>query len=416
VRTAPLLRVLWWVSLLFLVLWVCAALWPRQIPQEASQYFDASNLARSLRRARLAYLNSGLSSIASLGVLHALARRSSKGPLLSAFSGSRWGPGTAAILGLALGAGAALLFSLAGLPFGIYGYYLDRSFGLTPMTLSAYLVDYAKSTVLSVLQYGASGMFAAWAMVRFSRTWHWVLAGSFLVASLVLTYLYPVVIAPAFNTFRPLEEGQVLQDVRDLSEAAGMHVDQVLVMEASAKTSRANAYFAGVGRTKQVVLYDTLLQSHTREETRLVVAHELAHWRFGHLVKSTLLSSLAVLASLLVFRYAIVGYSSGNASDINMQDHGGTGPLTVERLLVLLFVFATLAGYVLNPVGAYVSRRHERQADAYALTITRDAEAFIGSQVSLAQTNLADVQPPQFIYWYAATHPSTLERILSAAR
>ncbi|MGE5580516.1 MAG: M48 family metallopeptidase [Bacillota bacterium] len=415
-RAGPLLKCLWGLSLILLALWIYSALWPRQLAADASRYFDPLTLERSLRRAKLSYLNSGLASVASLAVLYALYRWSSKGPLLSHLVGAQFGPGRAALLGLGLGAGAALLFSLTGLPFGVYGYYLDRAFGLTPMRLPVYLLDYAKNTAFSVLQYAASGMFAAWAIVRFPRAWHWALTGSFLAASLLLNYLYPVVIAPAFNTFRPLEEGPALQDVRELSAAAGMHVDRVLVMEASAKTSRANAYFAGVGRTKQVVLYDTLLQSHSREETRLVIAHELAHWRFGHLMKSVLLSSAAVLVSLLAFRSAILRSVSGAALSGGMHVLRNPTPLAIERLLVLMFVFATLTGFVLNPASAYVSRRHERQADAYALALTGDAQAFTGSQVRLATTNLADVQPPPFIYWYAATHPSTLERILSAAR
>lgn len=416
VRTGLLLKCLWGLSLVFLALWIFSALWPRQLPQDASRYFDPLMLERSLRRAKLSYLNSGLASIASLAVLYAVFRWSSKGPFLSHLVGGQLGPGRAALLGLGLGVGAAILFSLAGLPFGICGYYLDRAFGLTPMSLSVYLLDYAKSTAFSALQYGASGLFAAWAIVRFPRVWHWTLTGAFLAASLVLNYLYPVLIAPAFNTFRPLEEGPVLQDVRELAGAAGMQVDQVLVMEASAKTSRANAYFAGVGRTKQVVLYDTLLQSHSRDETRLVIAHELAHWRFGHIVKSMLLSSVAALAFLLVFRSAALRSVPGAALSGSMQAFQASSPLTLERVLVLMFVFATLAGFVTNPASAYISRRFERQADAYALALTGDAQAFTGSQVRLATTNLSDVQPPPFIYWYAATHPSTLERILSAAR
>jgi len=311
-------------------------------------------------------------------------------------------PGKAALHGLLLGALAAVVFSLVGLPFRLYGFHLDRSYGLTRMDFWLYLWDWAKGMFLGIVQYSLTGAFAAWALVRFPRTWHLILSASFLVASLCVSALYPVLIAPMFDKFHPLPDGPVLSDVRELAESAGMRVDNVLVMEASAKTARANAYFAGVGRTKQVVLYDTLLDSNSREGIRLVVAHELGHWSSGHVVKSILLSSLGVLGALLLFRFTTAGSVEGH--------------LSLERFLVALFVFSTLASFVFNPASCYVSRVFEVQADAYSLSLTGGNDAFIASQVSLAATNLSDIQPPPFIQWFGGTHPTTLERITSASR
>ena len=405
------MRALWVISLLFLALWLYFALKPRALSQEAAAYFSGEFLEKSLARAKPAYVNSGLSTLASFVVLYLVARWSSRGPILSALFGGSVTPGRAALLGLCLGGGAALLLSVVSLPFGIYGFYLDRAFNLSTMQLPAWLVDYAKNVFLSVATYSLAASFAAWAVARFPQTWHLVLGGSFVVASLVISALYPVLIAPMFNTFHPLPEGSVLQDVRELASAAGMQVDNVLVMEASAKTVRANAYFAGVGATKQLVLYDTLLSSHSREEIRLVVAHELGHWRHGHLVKSVLISSSGVLAALWVFWLSLL-HSAG------ASPAAGTGltHLAIERLLVTLFVFAALAGYSLSPASSYISRRFEVQSDAYSLALTGDRPAFISSQVNLARSNLGDVDPPSFIRWFAWTHPTTLERIRSASR
>ena len=398
-------KTLWVISLLFLVLWLYSALKPRVLPPEAYRYFSEDVLSRSLDRATRSYVCTGLSTLATFSALYLISRRSATGSILSELIGGRPTPCRAALLGLCLGAGAALLFSLVGLPFNIYLFHLDRAFNLTPMTLVAYLWDYAKNTLLSIGEYSLAGAAIAWTVTRFPGGWHFILGGAFLVASLTMYALYPVLVAPMFNSFHPLPEGQVMQDVRDLAASAGMEVNQVLVMEASAKTSRANAYFAGIGRTKQVVLYDTLLNSHSREEIRLVVAHELAHWRFGHIVKGILASSLGVLAALYAFRLAGAGADAGTST---------SSMVAVERFLVAMFVFATLAGFVLSPVSSYVSRRFEVEADAYSLSLTGDSAAFVGSQVSLATTNLADVSLPSFIRWFAATHPSTLERILSA--
>ncbi len=397
-------NLLWAVSLLFLALWFYSALRPRVLPPDAAKFFEEDFLNRSVERARISYIVSGLSTLASFGALYLITKMSERGSILSGTAGGSPAPLRAVALGVSLGVAAALLFSLIALPFDVYRFYLDKAYNLTPIGLPAYLWDYAKNVLLGAVQYGLTGAFAAWVYLRFPRTWHFVLSGAFLVASLVVYALYPVVIAPLFNTFRPLGESETLQDVRELAASAGMEVDDVLVMDASTKTSRANAYFAGVGRTKQVVLYDTLLQSHTRGEVRLVVAHELAHWRSGHIMKGLLASSIGVLAALIVFRAAI-----GGALEVPAQSL-----LHIERFLVTLFVFATLAGFVLSPVSGYISRRFEVESDAYALALTGDHVSFTGSQVSLAKTNLADVYPPRFIRWFAASHPSTLERIQRA--
>jgi STE24 endopeptidase len=180
-------------------------------------------------------------------------------------------------------------------------------------------------------------------------------------------------------------------------------------MEASVKTTRVNAYFAGIGRTKQVVLYDTLLATSSREEVRLVVAHELGHWELGHVVKGLLLSGILVLAGLWTLRLSIsqLAGASGPASLLPMT--------ALENALVVLFVFATLASFALSPVSSYVSRRFEVQSDAYSLALTGDRGAFVSTQIALAKGNLGDVEPPPFIRWFAWTHPTTLERIRSAS-
>ncbi len=387
-RTPPVIKGLWVVSLLFLALWMASALRPRAFPAEARAYFTQEFLEQSVRRATLSYVNSGLATLAAFVALYLVGR----------WSARAFNTGRPIVVGLCLGTAGALLFALVSLPFGIYGLYLDRAYGLSRMQLPAWLLDYAKGTFLSVLEYSFAGAFVAWAFVRFPRTWHLVLGGSFVALSLVISMLYPVLIAPLFNKFHPLPEGQVLEDVRELAAAAGMKVDKVLVMEASAKTARANAYFTGIGRTKQVVLYDTLLSTNSPEEVRLVVAHELGHWKYGHVVKETFVSAAGVIAALWVFRLSL-----------------GPG-LTLERVLVLLLIFSTLAGYALSPASSYMSRRFEVQSDAYSLSLTGRRSAFISSQVNLARTNLGDVQPPDFIRWFAWTHPTTLERIESAQK
>lgn len=410
-RTPWIMKVTWGVSLVLLALWFASAVLRQAPSKEAGGYFPQEFLSRARRRATLAYLSSGLGTLATFGILYLVGRESATGPLLSSFFRRGVTPGNAALLGLCLGVTAAVALSVVNLPFGIYGLYLDRSYGLSRMTLVAYLGDYAKSVFLSLLEYAFAGSFAAWALERFPRTWHLVVTGAFIIAAFVMSAIFPVLIAPMFNRFHPLPEGSTLADVRELAGKAGMRVDKVLVMEASVKTTRVNAYFAGVGSTKEVVLYDTLLD-YPREQVRLVLAHELGHWKHGHLVKGLLASGVGVLAALFLFRAV---FWTASAS-------GGPGPAGIitslpalERLLVALFIFATLVGYGLTPAASYISRRFEVQSDAYSLALTGDRTAFVSTRVNLARRNLGDVEPPPFIRWFAWTHPTTLERIRSAS-
>lgn len=328
-------------------------------------------------------------------------------PLPAALRGEV-GPWKAALLGFVVGAAAILVVQAVNLPFGIYGLYLDRTYGLSRMTLAAYLIDYAKSSLMGEIAYSFGGGFVALVLNRFPRTWHFVITGAFLLASLVLSALYPTLIAPFFDKFHPLEPGPVLSAVEGLAADAGMKVDKVLVMEASAKTSASNAYFTGIGRTRQVVLYDTLLASNSLEDVRLVVAHELGHWKMGHVVKEVIASAVGSLAILWLMRLAVwpPGGLRGSQADAAGMAH----------LLLVMLLFMTLASYVLSPASNYISRAFEADADAFSIRLTGDRAAFVSSQVNLAKQNLADVEPPAFLRWFAWTHPTTMERVRSASQ
>lgn len=395
-------RLLWVTALAFALAWIVSALIPREPPGEALRYFDSEFLSRAQSRATLSYVTSGVATLATFAVLYLFSRSS---PVSGRFIGDVTGWG-AAKFGLCLGVAASALLSLVRLPFSAYvGYSLEKRFGLSRMTFDNWIADYVKSSLFDLVAYGLGAAFVAWALVRLPRTWPAVVTIAFLAASILMSALYPLVIAPAFNKFHPLEDAAVLEDVRALSRAAGMEVDRVLVMEASAKTSRANAYFSGIGRTKEVVLYDTLLTSHSPGEIRLVIAHELGHWHYGHVVKGVIASTLGVFVALSLFRAS----TSGTNAFSTLNDFG-----SLKSVLVSLLVFTVLFSYVLTPVSTYISRSFEVKSDAYSTALTGDRHSFVASQVNLATSNLADVEPPPFIRWFAWTHPTTLERIGAA--
>ncbi|MGI6662036.1 MAG: M48 family metallopeptidase [Bacillota bacterium] len=396
---------LWAAALIFALSCLVSGILPRKASQEALRYFDIEFLERAWGRANAGYVNSGLSALASFAVLYLFTRSSYISTRLwPAFrlSGDVTTRGTV-LFGLILGIMASGLFALASLPFSAYGgFFLEKAFGMSRISFGRWLLDYAKGTLLDLVAYGAGGAFVAWVVFKFSRRWYIVTTVAFIAVSVVMAALYPLIIAPIFNEFYPLEDATLLEDVRRLSTAAGLEVDQVLVMKASAKTARVNAYFAGIGRTRQVVLYDTLIETRSPHEIRFVLAHELGHWKHGHVMWGTLLSGVGVMVCLILFRLA----HPDTRVPLRYRD--------LETCLLALFAFIVLFSYIINPISSYVSRSFERTADAFALSLTQDSESFIRGQVNIARTNLTDVQPPPFIRWFAWTHPTTIERILSA--
>lgn len=396
---------LWIVALGFALSCLVSGILPRKASQEALRFFDAEFLERAWARANASYVNSGLSALVTFAVLYLLTRGnpiSTRIGRAGRFSGDVTSRGAAAF-GFTLGLLASSLFALVSLPFSAYGgFFLEKAFGLSRMGFGTWLLDYVLGSLLDMIAYGAGGAFVAWVLLRFPRRWHIVTTMAFLAIGLVLTTLYPLLIAPIFNEFHPLEDAALLQDVRSLSAMAGLRVDKVLVMEASAKTARVNAYFSGIGRTRQVVLYDTLIETRSPEEIRFVLAHELGHWKHGHVMWGTLLSGVGALACLMLFRMA----HPAPTAPVRYRD--------LETSLLALFAFIVLFSYITNPISAYVSRSFETTADAFALNLTEDSGSFIRGQVNIAKNNLSDVEPPPFIRWFAWTHPTTLERIRSA--
>jgi STE24 endopeptidase len=210
----------------------------------------------------------------------------------------------------------------------------------------------------------------------------------------------PVVLDPLFNRFTPLADGQARDDVLELAAAAGVRVGEVYAVDASRRTTAANAYVAGLGATKRVVLFDTLLESFSRDELRLVVAHELAHVRFRDVPRGLAFLGIVAPGALLAVAETTAALS-GEATP---------GPRTVPAL-------ALAAGLVAPPLalaGNRLSRAVERRADRFALALTDAPEPFVSFERRITLRNVADPDPPRWLTAVLSTHPPTLERIGAA--
>ena len=284
--------------------------------------------------------------------------------------------------------------TLVRLPLAFWrGWLRERRWGFSTETLHGWLGDRAKGLALSVVLV-AGAWAAAVALARALPGW-WALpaAAALALGVLVLSFVAPVVLEPLFNRFTPLDDEGLAAELRALAARAGVPVRDVLVADASRRTTKVNAYVSGLGRTRRVVLFDTLLEAAGVREVRLVVAHELGHRRDGHVVKLTLLGMAGACAAVMLV-WAVLGTRVALPQEL---------PAALLLLLVL-----ELAGMA---PGAALSRRWERAADRCSLDLTEDAEAFERTHVELARRNLADLEPPRLAYLLLFSHPTPPERL-----
>ncbi len=210
--------------------------------------------------------------------------------------------------------------------------------------------------------------------------------------------LWPVIIAPLFNSFVPVKDPAVIEIVTGLANKAGIQVKEVLVMDASQRTTMVNAYFTGLGKTKQIVIYDNLLHNYPLDKLSAILAHEIGHWQKGHIIKGLALGIIGnfLLWGLLVFFLRVFKQPDGSYL---LQAWAGL------QLFMMLILF------IINPLQSYLSREMEKQADLFALELTGDSKAAVSMQIDLTLKNKADISPPGFIVWFQYTHPPVLNRI-----
>jgi STE24 endopeptidase len=273
------------------------------------------------------------------------------------------------------------------------GWSRERRWGFSTQGRGAWLADRAKGLAVSVVL-AAAAWSAAVALARAFPGWWALPAGVALaLAVLLLSFVAPVVLEPIFNRFRPLEDETLAARLRLLSERAGVSVREVLVADASRRTTKVNAYVSGIGRTRRVVLFDTLLEAADPAEVQVVVAHELGHRRDGHVAKLTVLGMVGAVVAVAVL-WASLGTRMGD-------------PRTLPEALLLLLVLELVT---LAP-GAWLSRRFERAADRCSLDLTDEPSAFARAHLELARRNLSDLEPPRLVYLLLFSHPTPPERL-----
>lgn len=301
------------------------------------------------------------------------------------------------------GAGLSLGLAAVSLPFGIAAHERAVDVGLSTQEFGAWLADRGKSTAIGVA-FAAAGATALIALMRrFPRRWWIPATAAVLVIEVVFAYLAPVVLAPAFNKFTPLENGPLRSEVLELGRKAGVDIGQVYRVDASKRSTALNAYVDGIGSTKRVVLYDTLIDSADRARLRSIVAHELGHVHGRDVPRGMLW--VAISAPLALLFIAGAGEELARRSGADPRS-----PAALPALALMLGV----TSMVIGTVSSQLSRDVEARADTFALQLTDDPRALIAVQRELAVRNVADPSPPAVLQFLFGSHPSTVQRIGAA--
>ncbi|GIF68162.1 peptidase M48 [Asanoa ishikariensis] len=306
-----------------------------------------------------------------------------------------------------LGAFAVLLVAdLLTLPFAAWRHVVVSRYGLSTQGWSGWTVDLLKGYAVSAV-IGVVALLGFYAITHFAPRWWWAwgAAGAATLAVL-LSFVLPVLVEPVFNKFTPMAAGPLRTELMQLAETDGVPVRDVLVADASRRTRAVNAYVSGLGPTRRIVVYDTLLREAPPAEVVSVVAHELGHAKDNDVRTGTLVGALG--AALAVVSLFLLGGWTG------LLRAAGVTSIASPTAFALLVAVVAVAGLVSSPAQALISRRVEARADAHALALTSDPATFEAMQSRLSSVNLGDPDPPRWEYLFGASHPSTVERMAAA--
>ena len=374
-------------------------------PVDASSVFSADQIARAEHLAQWSRTWSWSSLAVSLAVACWLGFGRTGHVLAGRVRGWWW------VRIVVVVAALAAVGRLVTLPFALAYQQLRLDEGLATASWSAWAFDLVKGEAVGVV----STSIALIVLIGCARRWRrfWPIIAGGLAAGLVVlgSFVYPLVVEPLFNQFESLPAGALRTEILALAEDEGVDVDDVLVADASRRTTTLNAYVSGFGDSRRVVLYDTLVEDTPQDETLSVVAHELAHAKYDDVLTGTLLGAAGALVAFGLLGLLVPQGVRPRRTD----DDGAEGFEGVEgfdaRAVPRLLALVALATLLSAPVQNGISRQVEIRADQTALTVTEDPDAFIDLQQRLADRSHADPTPPAWSQWWFGSHPTVLQRI-----
>lgn len=299
---------------------------------------------------------------------------------------------------LLLGFFSSILF----FPLNYYsGFYLEHKYNLSNQTFLKWVLENTKGLLVGLLIGIPILMMFFWILNTFGNLWWLPLTASMFIISVVLAQLVPVLILPLFYKVIPLENEELKERITELGIKAGLKIENVFKFDMSKNTKKANAAFTGLGRTKRILLGDTLLDNYTHDEIETVIAHEMGHYKHKHIIKNLIIGTISSFLTFWLMAYLY---------DISLIWFGFISIYQISALPILA-LWGTVIGLVQTPLTNLISRKFEYEADSYAVNTTDKREAFISTLTKLNEQNLGDKEPHPFVEWYFYSHPSVKKRI-----
>lgn len=295
------------------------------------------------------------------------------------------------------------MLSLLRLPFQAYRtFFIEARFGFNTTTVATWCIDLAKSFILSLLIVAPILAIFFWFVETAGTGWWLYTWSAIAVFQLGVFFLYPVLIAPLFNTFTPLAEGELRTVLNELAQQLHFKTAGIFVMDGSRRSTHANAYFTGFGKNKRIVLFDTLVDTLPTAELAAVLAHEIGHEKLHHIKKSMCISLLLLgvflwVISLLMYYeplFLAFGFSASSP----------------HAALVLFLLFSEPVLFFMSPVLSMLSRRHEYQADRFAVDAVYTQEPLQRALLLLSKKSLTNLNPHPWFSFFYYSHPTLFER------
>jgi STE24 endopeptidase len=292
--------------------------------------------------------------------------------------------------------------SVINFPLDFYsGYILEHKYNLSNQTIFKYFLEKAKGTAVGLVIGLPVILIFYFILINFENYW-WLILGLFMFFfSVILARIAPVLIFPLFYKFKPVDDESLNKKIMSICDKTGIKIKGIFVFDMSKNTKKANAAFTGIGKSKRIILGDTLVDKFNEDEIESVFAHEAGHFKKKHILKSMLLSTILTFAGLYItsifYKSSLNYFGFSNTYDISA--------------LPLLALFLSLYGLITTPLASILSRKYEWEADTFALETTGNNDAFISAMEKLAEQNLADKEPNKIIEFLFHSHPSLKKRI-----
>jgi STE24 endopeptidase len=300
-------------------------------------------------------------------------------------------------------------FEILKIPFSAYSVFvIEENFGFNRMNVKTFISDLLKSWIITAV-IGAV-VFAAvlWLFANVYR-YAWLYAfATIVIFELFITFIAPVAIMPLFNKYTPLEDGELKNSIEEYAKKENFKMKGLFKMDSSKRSTKSNAFFTGFGKFRRIVLFDTLIQNHTVDELTSILAHEMGHFKLGHIVKHIIFSF--VLSGIMLFVFSLLIDKVWLYDAFFMR----TQPV-YAGIIFFSFLYAPVS-LIISTVSNYFSRKHEYKADFYAVITYRKPQAMINALKKLSVDNMSNLYPHKFKVFLEYSHPPVLERIKAIKR